>query len=47
MTMDLDFKGKIWYWKGPAPFYFVTIPQPESDSIKSISKQVTYGWELF
>ena len=44
MTMDLDFKGIIWYWKGPAPFFFITIPQAESDSIKGVSSQVTYGW---
>ena len=22
--MELEFTGKIWFWKGPAPFYFVT-----------------------
>lgn len=42
--MNLEFSGKIWYWRGPAPFYFVTIPQEQSDDIKFISKEVTYGW---
>ena len=27
--MNLEFTGPIWYWKGPAPFYFVTVPDEE------------------
>jgi Domain of unknown function (DUF1905) len=42
--MSLEFTGKLWYWKGPAPFYFVTIPEEISRDIKAVSKLVTYGW---
>ena len=42
--MNIKFSGKIWFWKGPAPWYFVTIPADESDAIKAISASVTYGW---
>lgn len=42
--MIIEFNGKIWFWKGPAPWYFVTIPADESDAIKAISASVTYGW---
>ena len=42
--MIIEFSGKIWFWKGPAPWYFVTIPAEESDAIKAISASVTYGW---
>lgn len=42
--MSLEFTGKLWYWKGPAPFYFVTIPVKQSRDIKAVSKLVTYGW---
>ncbi len=42
--MSLEFSGKIWYWRGPAPFYFVTIPAQLSRDIKAVSKLVTYGW---
>jgi len=42
--MNIEFSGKIWFWKGPAPWYFVTIPADESDAIKAISASVTYGW---
>jgi hypothetical protein len=40
----MRFKGRIIYWRGPAPFYFIEIPQKQSDEIKSVSKQITYGW---
>jgi hypothetical protein len=42
--MDFEFSGEIWFWRGPAPFFFVTIPQEESRGIKAISNSVTYGW---
>lgn len=44
--MSLEFSGDIWYWKGPAPFYFVTVPEEESEGIKHASKFVTYGWGM-
>lgn len=42
--MNIEFTGKIWFWKGPAPWFFVTIPPDESHDIKAISASVTYGW---
>jgi hypothetical protein len=42
--MNIEFNGKIWFWKGPAPWYFVTVPAEQSDDIKAISASVTYGW---
>jgi hypothetical protein len=42
--MDFEFEGKIWFWRGPAPWYFVTIPEEYSQEIKAISGAVTYGW---
>jgi hypothetical protein len=42
--MVIKFKGEIFYWRGPAPFFFIAIPQNESDQIKAVSSLVTYGW---
>lgn len=42
--MNFDFTGEIIYWRGPAPFLFVAVPQELSDGIKAISSRVTYGW---
>lgn len=42
--MDLHVSGEIWYWKGPSPFHFVTVPEDESQMIASVAPMVTYGW---
>jgi hypothetical protein len=42
--MNLEFSGVIWYWRGPAPWYFVSTPPVESDAIKAVANMVTYGW---
>jgi hypothetical protein len=42
--MQLEFSGKIWYWRGPAPFYFVTVPPKECEDIKAIASSASYGW---
>ena len=44
--MDFEFTAAIWYWRGPAPHYFVTVPLPESGDIKAMSSSVTYGWGM-
>lgn len=40
----LEFSGKIWFWRGPAPWYFVPVPPAQSSEIHAISSVVTYGW---
>ena len=42
--MDIEFTGEIIFWKGPAPWYFIAIPEDHSNAIKDISELVTYGW---
>ncbi len=44
--MNFEFSGKIWYWRGPAPWYFVTVPEKECREIKAMSTFVTYGWGM-
>jgi len=34
----------LFYWRGPSPYYFVTVPAEQSNDIKAISALVTYGW---
>lgn len=46
MNMIIEFDGEIWYWRGPAPFYFVTVPAEESEDLQVISEAVTYGWGM-
>lgn len=42
--MLFKFKGVIFYWRGPAPYLFVAVPDKESAAIKAVSQLVTYGW---
>jgi hypothetical protein len=42
--VDLEFDGEIWYWRGPAPWFFVTVPIEECHEIAAASSLVSYGW---
>ena len=42
--MVIEFNGKIWLWRGPAPWYFVTVPEKESHHLKGLAGFLTYGW---
>lgn len=42
--MNIEFTGRIFHWRGPAPFLFVAVPEEPSRDIKVISGLVTYGW---
>ena len=44
--MNVEFSGEIWYWRGPAPFFFVTVPEEQSRKLKEIAGFVTYGWGM-
>jgi hypothetical protein len=42
--MHIEFRGKIFIWRGPSPWFFVTVPEEPSRDLKAISSLVTYGW---
>ncbi len=44
--MNLEFSGEIWFWKGPAPWHFVTVPDEECGELEAASAFVTYGWGM-
>jgi hypothetical protein len=44
--MTLEFSGPLWFWKGPAPWYFITVPTEQSAELKAASRFVTYGWGM-
>lgn len=45
-SMKLAFDGELWYWRGPAPWYFVTVPAEQCHDLHAIVKVVTYGWGM-
>jgi len=46
VQLDLQFSGDIWHWRGPAPFFFVTVPEEESAQLHEVAGAVTYGWGM-
>jgi hypothetical protein len=44
--MDFEFEGPVIEWRGPAPFYFVLIPEEESADIKFAAKGMTYWGQV-
>jgi hypothetical protein len=43
-SLDLAFRGDVVFWRGPSPFHFIAVPDPECDEIRAIASLVTYGW---
>lgn len=44
--MEIKFSGAIWFWRGPSPYYFVTVPAKHSRNLKVIAELVSYGWGM-
>ena len=44
--MDLDFTGDLWHWRGPSPYYWVTVPDEGSLHLHVVSTVVSYGWGM-
>ncbi|WP_395244096.1 DUF1905 domain-containing protein [Agromyces sp. MMS24-K17] len=44
--MDFAFAGELWFWRGPAPHHFVTVPPDACEAIAEVASAVTYGWGM-
>jgi len=42
--VELNFSGPVIEWRGPAPYYYVAVPDDESDDIAEVAHALTYGW---
>lgn len=42
--MDFIFTGPMIEWRGPAPFFYVAIPEHVCEEIKAAALQLSYGW---
>ena len=45
-AVHLQFSGEVWFWRGPAPWHFVTVPDAESAMLADSAALVTYGWGM-
>ncbi len=44
--MYFEFEGPVIEWRGPAPFYFLRIPEEKSADIKFAAKGIEYGGQV-
>jgi hypothetical protein len=44
--MDLQFSGEMWFWRGPAPWHFVSVPEQDCGALEAASAVVSYGWGM-
>jgi hypothetical protein len=44
--MELAVSGELWFWRGPAPWHFVTVPEADCGALESAAALVTYGWGM-
>jgi Domain of unknown function (DUF1905) len=42
--VNFEFSGEIVYWRGPSPFHFVMLPEPQADQLHEVAGELTYGW---
>jgi hypothetical protein len=45
-AIRLTFEGEIWYWRGPSPFHFVSVPEEACVALRVVAAEVTYGWGM-
>jgi Domain of unknown function (DUF1905) len=44
--MAIEFAGELWYWRGPAPFHFITVPDDACVQLRALAPVVSYGWGM-
>lgn len=44
VPVELEFSGEVFFWRGPAPWYFVTVPEDGCEVIAATSSETSYGW---
>jgi Domain of unknown function (DUF1905) len=42
--VDLEFSAELWQWRGPAPFYWLTVPEDGCASVRAEAAGASYGW---
>ena len=42
--LELRFGGTVIEWRGPAPYYYLPVPEEESADIRDVAAMATYGW---
>lgn len=44
--LEFQFQSEVIHWRGPAPFFFGTVPPDTAAAIAAAARQVSYGWGM-
>jgi hypothetical protein len=44
--VTLTFEAVLWYWRGPSPYHFLTVPEEQCGELEAIASAVSYGWGM-
>ncbi len=42
--VEFAFDATVVEWRGPAPFYYLTMPDEVAEAIHDLAPMLTYGW---
>lgn len=42
--MDASFTAELFEWRGPAPFFWIALPEDACDYVRAEARHATYGW---
>ena len=45
-SMEMEFAGELYYWRGPSPYHFITVPEEVCVGLRAVSAVVSYGWGM-
>jgi hypothetical protein len=44
--VEFGFEARVWEWRGPAPYHFVSVPAEHVDDVNDLAPCITYGWGM-
>lgn len=42
--MEFTFTGELIHWRGPSPWHFVAMTPEDSEDLREVAHELTYGW---
>jgi len=43
-SLEFEFTGELFSWRGPSPYHFIAVPEEACVGIHAVAPIVTYGW---
>jgi len=43
-SIHIEFAAELWYWRGPAPFHYITVSEDGCELLRAVAPVVSYGW---